>query len=38
VAVRWPSGKTDTLDHVAGNQIVTIREGQGLVRTAPLGR
>ena len=36
VVVRWPSGRTDTLDQVAANQMVTIREGQGLARATPL--
>jgi hypothetical protein len=38
VTVRWPSGATDTLHHVSGNQIITVREGQGLVRAVPLAR
>jgi len=29
ITVRWPSGKTQTLDRVAANQLVTIREPGG---------
>jgi enediyne biosynthesis protein E4 len=32
IEVYWPSGQVDTLKGVAGNQLVTIREGRGLVR------
>jgi hypothetical protein len=38
VVINWPSGRTDTLGQTAGNQIVTVREGQGVVRTEPLTR
>ena len=36
--VRWPSGKTDVVENVAANQIVTIREGEGIVDRQPLAR
>jgi hypothetical protein len=36
--VRWPSGKTDTIDRLAANQIVTVREGDGVVKKAPFRR
>ena len=29
--IRWPSGKVDTVSDLAANQIVTVREGQGVV-------
>ena len=35
IDVRWPSGAIETIRNVAANQIVTIRQGQGVVsRTA----
>ena len=35
VQVRWPSGTVDAIENVAGNQLVTIEEGAGVVhRTA----
>lgn len=33
--IRWPSGQVDTLADVAANQIITIKEGVGLLRAAP---
>ena len=36
--VRWPSGKMDVLEDVAANQIITIREGDGIVDRQPLAR
>lgn len=30
VEVRWPSGQVDTLNDLAANQIITIKEGSGL--------
>jgi hypothetical protein len=36
VAVRWPSGATDSLRDVASDQIVTIKEGAGLLRRESL--
>jgi enediyne biosynthesis protein E4 len=38
VEVRWPSGTADTLRNVAADQIITIREGEGIVARKPLGR
>jgi hypothetical protein len=34
--VLWPSGRNDVFDSVASNQIVTIREGDGIVDRQPL--
>lgn len=31
--VRWPSGLVDTMKDLAVNQLVTVREGHGVVRT-----
>jgi trans-aconitate methyltransferase len=30
--IRWPSGQVETIKDVAVNQIVTIKEGSGLVK------
>jgi hypothetical protein len=35
VQVRWPDGKTETFPKLAANQLVTIREGQGIVKGRP---
>jgi hypothetical protein len=34
----WPSGQTDHLTSVAGNQIVTVKEGQGIVTSRALAK
>ena len=31
IEARWPSGQTDVLQNVEANQIITIREGDGIV-------
>ena len=31
VEVRWPSGSTEALERVAGNRVVIVREGEGIV-------
>ena len=36
--VHWPAGSTDVLRNVAANQILTIREGEGIVARKPLNR
>ena len=36
--VRWPSGRSEVLPNVPANQIITIREGEGIVRTSPFAR
>jgi hypothetical protein len=36
--VQWPSGQTDVIQNVAANQILTIKEGQGVVSRTPLTR
>jgi hypothetical protein len=35
VETLWPSGKLDVLSGVDANQVVTIKEGQGLVKPTP---
>jgi hypothetical protein len=36
IEVRWPSGATDHLNNISADQILTIREGSGLLRAHPL--
>ena len=33
--VRWPTGESETFVAIAANQLVTIREGQGIVKGRP---
>jgi enediyne biosynthesis protein E4 len=37
VTVRWPSGQSEEFAGVAANQLVTIREGEGIVKRSPFG-
>jgi hypothetical protein len=37
IEVTWPNGRVEKVAGAAGSQALTIREGSGLVRTAPLG-
>jgi len=36
--VQWPNGRTEVLQNVAANQIITIKEGNGIVSRTPLAR
>src|SRR5260370_18208406 len=36
VEIRWPSGKVETLENVAGDAIYTIFEGSAIRTTTPL--
>jgi hypothetical protein len=36
--IRWPSGKSETVDEVAADRLVVVREGAGVVRTEVFGR
>jgi hypothetical protein len=36
--VRWPRGRTEVVQNVAANQIITIREGDGIVKQVPFVR
>jgi hypothetical protein len=38
IEILWPSGRTEVLRNVAANQIVTIVEGRGILRTVPVVR
>jgi hypothetical protein len=35
VQVRWPDGKSDSFPKLAANRLITIREGQGIVKGRP---
>ena len=35
--VRWPSGRTDVVTALTANQIVTVKEGEGVTGTDPFG-
>lgn len=37
VEVVWPSGRTDRISNVAAGQMLSVREGRGIVARAPLG-
>jgi enediyne biosynthesis protein E4 len=36
--IRWPDGSTEVVENLAANQLVTVRQGQGIVSRAPLAR
>ena len=38
IEVRWPSGQVDRLPNVAADQIVTVKEGQGVVAAKALAK
>jgi hypothetical protein len=38
IRVRWPGGKVETVGPVKADQVVTIKEGGGIVKTAPIVR
>jgi len=38
IEVRWPSGRNEVVQNVPANQIITVREGDGIIRSAPLAR
>jgi enediyne biosynthesis protein E4 len=38
IDVLWPSGRTEVLENVAVNQIITVGEGRGILRRSPLIR
>ena len=31
--IRWPSGQLETLKDITGNQVIFVKEGEGIVRT-----
>ncbi len=38
LTIRWPSGKEDVITNIPANQIITVREGEGIVRQVPSAR
>jgi len=38
IEVTWPNGRAETLPGVAGDQRITVEEGQGIVERSPLAR
>jgi enediyne biosynthesis protein E4 len=36
--IRWPSGHVDRIERVPANQVITVREGEGIVSQDPLAR
>jgi hypothetical protein len=36
--IRWPAGGTEEIDNLAANQIITVREGMGVVDRVPFVR
>jgi hypothetical protein len=38
IEVVWPSGRTETLTNVSANQIITAKEGNGIVARKPFSR
>jgi hypothetical protein len=38
IRVTWPGGRVDTIAALDANQVVTITEGRGVTRTAPMAR
>jgi hypothetical protein len=38
IDIVWPTGKTERLPGVAGDQSITIVEGKGVVKSVPLGK
>ena len=35
--IHWPGGKTETVNALPANHLITIREGEGVVKKEPLG-
>jgi hypothetical protein len=33
--IRWPGGRVDVIDNIDANRTVTVREGEGLIRSVP---
>jgi enediyne biosynthesis protein E4 len=36
LAIEWPNGKKESINHIAANQFLTIREGAGVVSAEPI--
>jgi hypothetical protein len=37
IEVTWPAGRVETFPGTAANQAITVEEGKGVLRTAPIG-
>jgi hypothetical protein len=37
VEIRWPNGDKERLSKVAANQLITVREGAGIVKSDRFG-
>ena len=33
--IRWPSGQVDQLKNISSNQLIIVKEGQGIIRSQP---
>ncbi len=38
IRIAWPSGRVDTIGAVRANQVITVKEGAGIVQTIPFVR
>ena len=38
IEVHWPNGQTDQLKDVPADQIITVKEGSGIIASAPLAK
>ena len=38
IEVRWPSGQVDQLTNVPADQIITVKENDGIVAAKPLAK
>ena len=38
IEIRWPSGQIDRLSNIAADQIITVKEGQGVAAAKPLAK
>ena len=38
IELRWPSGQTDSLKNVAADQVITVKEKEGIVAAKPLAK
>ena len=36
--IRWPSGATEVVENLPANHVITVREGKGVISTAPFRR
>jgi hypothetical protein len=38
IEIRWPSGQVDTLNDIAVNQLILVKEGTGIIRATSFNR